>query len=156
MPKTETLDERAARVAGESAEIARERRALATEQARRLAEHQEAIDAALIASWRPRDLDADVDQSRRDLERAVTEWPVTVALAAYLLSQSRRSFAWGEHLGALGRTGRSVTGAQLPPSAVEPSIVELVARAAQRLSEAAMTDERETFHAHRQTPEETT
>ena len=46
--ETETLDERAERLAAETAEVQRQQQALAAEEARRLAEHQSDYDQAVI------------------------------------------------------------------------------------------------------------
>lgn len=156
MPKTETLDERSARVAAEAAEIAAERARVETERARALAEHQSAYDAEIVARWAPRELEQAVRDARVRLDEAIRADPLTRALADYVHAQMRRSDAHNEHIGALSRLGRPSAGAQAPPTTAVPDLAEEVARLAGALAAEALAAEREAFHTRRNTtPEET-
>lgn len=150
----ETLDQRAQRVAREAAEVAAEQARLEAEHVRRLAEHQDAFDRHVVTDWRPRELDAAVEQARRDLDAAVRAHPLTAALADYLGAQTRRSEAWREYLAARGRLGMPVAGAQMPGATAVPDLPEAITRAAYAIAEDLLAAEREDRHTRRNTPEE--
>lgn len=148
---SETLDERADRVAQEQAEIMRERHAIDQAAHDRLTAHQRAVDQQSVDSWRPRDLDAAVADARAALGRVIAEQPITQAVAGYLLAQTRRSVAWAEQINALGQLGRPTAGAQMPPVTGEPNIREMVFREASAQAEDILAAEAAARHTHRNT-----
>jgi len=133
-PKTETLDERSARVAAESAEVRVAFAERAQAEAERRAEAQLKADEEAVAAWNPRALDAAVEQSRRDLVETVESLPLVLALAGHVQAQTHRHLAWADHLGALNRLGRPATGAQLPPVAGVINPQQLIVQAAENIA----------------------
>lgn len=135
MPKTETFEDRAARVAAEMAQVQQEARQRAQEEARRQAEDQHRRDQEDMSSWPQRRaaLDEAVEAARQHLSETVEADPITQALARHLAAQTTRRIAWSEHIAALARTGVDTTGARLPDNdLLDPR--ELVIRTAERLA----------------------
>jgi len=153
--KTETLEERAARVARESQEILAERERIATAAAERLAQHQTSVDAETLADYDRRALDEEVEQARRGVHQALDDMPVTKALTAYYVAQSKRSELTTRYLGALGRTGRDVSGAEVPIVSAYGDLMEHADRVAQDAAADWLDDERAAHETHRNNPEET-
>jgi len=144
MSKTsETLDDRAARVAAEGAAIRTEYAERAAAEAERLATAQRKADEEAVAAWNPRALDAAVEQSRRDLVETVESLPLVLALAGHVQAQTHRHLAWADHLGALRRMGRETEGAQLPPVAGVLNPQALIVQAAENIAHDRLAAERE-------------
>ncbi len=106
----ETFEQRADRVAAETAEVNRERARRDQERHDRLTAHQRAVDQATVDQWRPRDLDAAVVDARATLGKVIAEQPITQAVATYLLAQGRRSVLWSEQINALASIFRDLAG----------------------------------------------
>jgi len=132
---SESLDERADRVAAEQSEISRERARLDQERHDRLTAHQRSVDQATVDEWRPRALDKAVADARAELGKAVADSPITKALATYLYAQTRRSILWTEQINALGQLGRPTAGAPVPPTTGESNVQELIFREASNQAE---------------------
>lgn len=150
----ESLEERAARVAAELAEVRAEESRRRQVEYERLAAHQAAVDAEAVAVYNPTALEAEVTDAQQALRQAVADHPLTQALIDYYIACAKRREALDEYLGALGRQGRDISGAQYPRTD-EPDLPELMNRIAQTAAsdwrQAAEAD----FHQRRNTPEET-
>jgi hypothetical protein len=130
-------EERAALLRAELAELEAEDQRRQQAAAARLAAHQTAVDAEVVASYPQRRpaLEADVVAARAELDAAIAESPVTQALAGYYTAAAARRQALAEHVGALGRQGRDVSGVQFPST----HTVDL-AEAMDRIAQAAASD----------------
>jgi len=110
----ETLEERAARATAELAEVDAEQQRRYQAEAERLADHQAAVDAQVVADYDPSIHDVAVDAARAALDAAIAASPVTVALVGFYTAQAARREYVDHYLGALSRQGRDVSGAVLP------------------------------------------
>ena len=153
---SESLDERADRVAQEQAEISRERAHLDQERHDALIAHQRQVDQETVDSWRPRDLDAAVVAARAALGRAVADNPITKACGDLVYAETARSILWRELLNARGQLGMPVDGAPLPPTTGTPNIQELIFREASNQAEDRLHAEATTRSDHRTIPTEET
>ncbi len=129
--KTETLEDRAARLAAEMAEVNEEQARIERERAEHLAQAQETFDSEVVAAWNPGDLDAEVTEARRALDQAVADHPLTQAVTAYYVAAGKRHQRWGQYLGAVSRQGRNVAHTQAPPITELPMLTDLIDRAGQ-------------------------
>ncbi len=141
----ETLEERAARVAVEAAEVRTEMTHRAQAEAARLTEHQAAVDAELIQSYDRKALEAEVDKARAALDKAIANDPLTKALAGYYVAAERRRAAFDLFVGAKGRQGHDTSGAVYPQMA-EVDVVLLMVRAAQQAGSDARVAAETAFH----------
>ena len=148
---SESLDERADRVAAEQAEIMRERHAIDAAAHAKLTLHQRQVDQQTVDEWQPRQLDKTVADARAELGKAVADSPITKALASYLYAQTRRSILWTEQMNAIRSAGRPTAGAQMPPVTGEPIVQELIYRAASAAAEDQLAAEATARHVNRNT-----
>ena len=74
----------------------------------------------------------DSDDARRALEQAVSEMPVTQALAGYLAAQYVRNWRYVDLTGARGLLGLSTTGGRQSGTTELQSLDELIIATAQR------------------------
>ena len=153
--KMETLDQRAERLAAETAEVHRQQQALAAEQARRLVEHQAAYDKAVIDNYDRAALDQAVADAKAALDQAIADHSLTRALAADLCAQYARYAAFEAVTAALGRMGRA-TDSMLSPTPGTPDLLALIVRAAERVASDQLDGARAARDADRSTLEETT
>lgn len=128
------LAEKAERLRAQAAEADAGCRRRAAEMADRQNARQAAWDERFVAAWDPKALEAEVERTAAELEQAIAEDPVVVALTAYYHAQSRRRWLTAELFGALDRLGRPTAGAQLPPTATPPSAEALVGGVVERRS----------------------
>src|SRR4051794_35558483 len=127
----ETLDERAERVAREAAEVGSEREALAREEADRLDRHRAEVDAETVDTYDRKAFDAEVDQAKADLDRAIAEHPLTQALSRFYAAQARRRQALETYISARGRQGHDIAGVTYP-MIQGVDLIEQMTRAAER------------------------
>ena len=149
MSKTETLEQRTARVQSEAEQIRQEHERIAHEQATKLEARQRDFDQALVDNYRKADGEAAVEQARRALETAVADLPVTQALANYLAAQVALYDGWHEYLGTRARLGIPTAGAQPPPVGSVMPLSDYVHRTAAALANEALTRSREESHRNR-------
>ena len=123
--KTETLEQRTARVSTEAEQIRAEHQRIAADKTTKLQARQRAHDEKVVGSYRRSDGEAAVEKARRDLDQAVAELPVTQAIASYLSAQTAAYDDWHEFLGARARLG-------IPTQESAPPPVGAVRRAADR------------------------
>lgn len=106
------------------AETMREWEAEQADLTRRAQETVDSFDAAA--------LDQDVDDARQRLDQAVSDMPVTQALAGYLAAQYARNWAHADLAGARGRLGLPTGGGRPSGTTELRSIDELIIPTAQR------------------------
>lgn len=151
---TETLEERAARIAVESAEVRAEQHRRARAEAERLAASQTAFDAEVIASYDRQALEAEVTQARQAVDQAIAEHPLTKLLTAYYTAGSKRHEVFSQYIGALARQGRDVSSVQYPRTdAID--LPELINRIAQTAASDWRIQAEADFHQRRNTSQET-
>ena len=146
---TETLEQRAARLADEMREVNEEQARLAREAAERQAQAQAAFDAKVIADWSPSDLDAAVTDARRALDQAVADHPLTKAVSDYYIAAGLRHERWNQYLGALSRQGRDIANASAPTIPELAPVSELIDKAGQNNGYDARTQAAVDFDAAR-------
>jgi len=151
---SESLDERAARVAAEQAEIMQERARIDQAAHEKLVAHQRAVDEETVDSWAPRVLDKQVADARAALGRVIAEQPITQALGLLLYAETHRQVAWREMLNARSQIGLPVEGAPLPPTTGTPNIAEMVYREASAQAEDQLAEEAAARAANRTIPTE--
>lgn len=101
---------------------------------RQKAEQREAAQR-LVDTFDAAALDRDVDEARQALDQAVSEMPVTQALAGYLAAQYLRNWAHLDLQGARGLLGLSTAGGRQSGTTEIPLddlIVDIARRDAQR------------------------
>ncbi len=124
-------------------------RAKAEELARQAAEAQAELDAQSLREWEAQQaeqrraaqnlvdtfdaaaLDRDVDEAQQALNQAVSNMPLTQALAAFLGAQYIRNHAHGDLMSARGQVGLSTTGGRRS-GITEISLSGLIEATAQR------------------------
>ncbi len=122
--KAEKLATQAAEVQAElDAENLREYEAEQAEQRKKAQALVDTFDAAA--------LDQDVDNARQALDQAVSDLPVTQALAGYLSAQWVRNWAHGDLMGARGLLGLPTTGGR-QSSTYEFTVEEIITTIARR------------------------
>lgn len=150
----ETLEERAARVQGEMAELYAEQNRQQRANAEKLAQHQRAVDAEAVAAYDRKALDAEVEKARQAVVQAVVDHPLTKALSRYYIAGARRRELFDQRIGALGRQGRDITGVRHPETMPIDVIGLMVNTAANAGTDARLELEAD-FHTRRDTiPEE--
>jgi hypothetical protein len=141
--KTETLDQRAERVAAEAAEIHAERERLAQAEAQAAAERQAKLDADTVQAFNPAALDKAVSNTRAAVDQAVSDLPVTQAIAAYLAAQWRRNWARLDHDQAASRLGLPAADRPAQPAADDVKAIEqYITETATNLAQAQLDAER--------------
>lgn len=145
----EALADRAAQLRAEAGRAEAEVRRRNAEERDALAARQEAFDRALVASWDPRALDAEVEAADAALDEVLRNDPVVLAVLNLFHAQARRRFLASEVIAAHGRLGRDVSNAALPQPAVVLTMSDLVIRAVERMSAEMMTVERADLDARR-------
>lgn len=153
MAKTETLDERAARVAAEATDVQARLEQREQERWQRQAEHEQRFDLESVEAFDAAALDQDVTDARAALNTAIREHPLTQVLVHYVFVQTRRRVCWSEHLSTLGRLGRPNDG-QLPAPADALHLDELIGGIAEQLAHDMHEDEQQQAATRR--TEETT
>src|SRR4051794_28279121 len=128
---TESLDQRAERVAREATEISAERTRLAREEVERLDRHGTEVDTDTIATYGRKAYHAEVDQAKADLDRVIAEHPLTKALSAYYAAQARGRQALETYVNARGRQGHDIAGVTYP-MIQGVDLIEQMTRAAER------------------------
>ena len=128
----EALREHAERLAQQAAEAqaeldAQSLREYEAEQAEQRKAAQELLDTFDAAA-----LDRDVDEARQVLDRAVSDLPVTQALAGYLGAQYVRNWAHLDLMSARGLLGLPTAGGRQSGTTELQSLDELIISTAQR------------------------
>lgn len=128
---TETLEQRAARLAEEMREVNEEQTRLANEAAQRRAQAQADFDAKIVADWNAADLDAAVTDAQRALRQAIADDPLTIAVSNYYIAAGLRHERWNQYLGARTRQGLNNTNMQAPTIPELAPVSELIGKAGQ-------------------------
>lgn len=152
--RTETPPgERAAQLRAELAELEAAELRRQQAAAARLADHQTAVDAEVVAAYPQRrpELEAAVEQARAELDKAVAADPIVQALGGFYTAAAARRQAFDELIGALGRQGRDVSGVQYPQTHTV-DLAEVTNRAAENAAADWRTRAEADFHTRRNTP----
>ena len=140
----EALRERAQELAEQAAEVQAEIDAQTMREFEREQEERRQAAQELVDTFDGAALDAAVDDARQALDQAVSDHPVTQALAGYLAAQYLRNWAWGDLTGARGLLGLPTAGARASGTTEIPLddlIVSIAQRDAQRLTDTAREEQ---------------
>ena len=142
--KTQTPDELRARADALALEAAQAQAELDRHDAEEYARQQEAQaarDRALVDGYDREPHDRAVQDARDAYHAAVRDWPVTQAMAALILAENRRRWAYFDLIAARGRLGMSDNYPQPESLFIEP-VADTVATMAQQIAQAQTDAER--------------
>ena len=128
----DALEERAAKLRAEAAEVEAELRRQDNEKRAALAARQRAFDEQLVASWDPKALDAEVERMAAELQEAVRNDPFVAALVNHFHAQSRRRVLAAEVNAARNRLGHDTSTLRLPDAPFPPAVADLIAASSSR------------------------
>jgi hypothetical protein len=140
--KTESFEERAARVAAEAAEIQAEQQRRAEEAWQRQQEAQEAADRAVVDAFDAAALDAAIRDAHAAIDAAVAEMPVTKAVSNLLVAHWRRNYARLDVTQARARLGLPELTFQPPNKELPDPLPKLIEESATRQASQIIDDER--------------
>ena len=145
----EQIEQRAAEDAAVLAEFHRHDQEQAQAAAQRRAEAQRMWDEQFVVAFSRAALEADVAQTRAELDEAIAADPVTAALVEHLIAMRRRSHTLSELNGALARLGRPTAA---PNVATELQHLDAyVLPVATRIATERVSAEMAELHARRET-----
>ena len=150
--KTETpeaLEERAAKLRAEAAEVEAELRRQDNERRAALAARQRAFDEHLVASWDLKALDAEVERKAAELQESIRNDPFVLALVNHFHAQSRRRVLAFEVMSARGRLGHDISTVRLPDAPPTPAVADLIASVVEQVSSERTAAEVAELHARR-------
>jgi hypothetical protein len=111
---------------------------------------ERAFDEQVVADGvHGEELDAAVEQARRNLQAVIAADPLTVALTAYMEAQSMRRHVFTEYVSAAARLGQDMSNAQLPPGPGQPDVLDLILRSAEDQAHQRLAEAQADFHARR-------
>ena len=144
-----SLAERAAQLAAEQATIQQQIAEAEEAERQQLADHQAQFDAETIARYDRAALEKDVRTAQVEVENAIADLPLTVALSGYYLAANRLYEEGSRRIQALGRQGHDITGVQHPPVRVFPSLSERIDSVAHSIAADQIANDRQAFEAAR-------
>lgn len=155
MPTRAQMEQEAATAASRAEEL--QQQLLVADQqdhARRL-DAQRRFDERHVAGFSRAAIEAEVDRARAELDLALAENPLVIALADYLSALRRRSHAVLEQSSALSRLGQPSGIPTAGPTELA-GLEEYVVRAAERIATERIGAELAEFHARRDAAGDTT
>ena len=154
-PTPEQLRAQAEQLDAEAAQLRQELQRQADEERQRRHAAGLAWDEQYVAGFSRARVEADVDQAKAALDRALAENPLVLALADYLAALRRRSHAVAEHMSALNRLGRGAGPPNAGPTELA-NVDEYVIRSAERIASDRVAAELADLHASRDAAADTT
>jgi hypothetical protein len=150
-PTREQIEAQAADINTKLAAFHAEDQRQAEEDDRRRAAAQQQWDEQFVTTISRSRLNADVDQARAELDAALADNPLVVALADYLTALRRRSHVIQEQNAALARLDRPTAprGAGLATEVHPDEMVSLIAQAMTRIATERVGAEMADLHAAR-------
>ncbi|MEJ7831920.1 MAG: hypothetical protein WKF79_03330 [Nocardioides sp.] len=128
----EALRAEAEKLAQLAAEVQAEIDAQSIREYEREQAEQRKAAQTLVDTFDAAALDRDVDSARHALDQAISDQPVTQALAGYLAAQYVRNWAHVDLMGARGLLGLSTSGGRASGTTELQSLDELIISTAQR------------------------